>query len=228
MPGKSNNHGGARPNCGRKPAWLAGQKTLDGRMARKPTDNKNNKPRTVEEAKRARVQESEMEAIRVTREQQAKEAMAAKRATEREEAGRRLLELSESVGRIRGGGLEDEDGQENEQNDDDDDDEDFDFDCDPASDDDDDTTIDPEGVQGRNSSRYKPPRHSPLGKYLQKQKEKIISGEQKSMLYELGKDPFISGTEKDPFGFCAAVHSTIFHWNPFVHYPTEVKISIRK
>jgi hypothetical protein len=30
---------------------------------------------------------------------------------------------------------------------------DFDFDCDPASDDDDDTTIDPEEIQGRNSSR---------------------------------------------------------------------------
>ena len=146
MPGKSNNHGGARPNCGRKPAWLAGQTTLDGGKARNPADN-NKKPRTVEEAKRSRVREAEMEAIRVTREQQVKEAMAEKIATERAEASRRLLELSESVGRIRGGGLENEDNQENEQNDDDD----FDFDHDSASDDDDDdddTTLDPEGIKG--------------------------------------------------------------------------------
>jgi hypothetical protein len=120
MPGKSNNHGGARPNCDRKPAWLAGQPTLDGGMARKPTTDNNNKPRTVEDAKRAHVQEAEMEAIQVTREQQVKEAMAEKIATEREETSRRLLALSESVGRIQVGGLEDEDGQENEQNDDDD------------------------------------------------------------------------------------------------------------
>jgi hypothetical protein len=243
MPGDNKNHGGGRKNAGRMPAFVKGQQTIFGGAAnaaetKKRKDKAKNERVSVEEARpkkqraaknaaqQARLDEQEQQRTSIIFEEQQRQ----READEKKVEGklRLLAEAANAKTKLRQPSqtndtdpsevdpLEDEDSWS-------DDDEDW-------SDDEQENNNKSETVGNRqraerNSSKYKPPSDSPLGKYLQKKRDEIV-GSHKEMLdgkhwYPPEKDPVLIGN-RAPIDWYEA-NTWIYCFSPLKQYSQLVK-----